>query len=229
MQITSAPVTIKPLKLRAIWSVEPSEQLMAIHGMSKTKWWQNSTDVTQEDVINLIVLYNSFVTHHGGDVKYYIKYKSKNFAAHKHYGDAFNLIRFMNKLEIKPREYFNVQFEYYKKEKKHPYCRPYPSLKNLFSPAALTRWKQWLIDTKKEKMPAADLTPAEIRSYEESYLKDMMKAWNFTSEKEFFKDIVLTRHFSLDFLHSRGTFMELVDDHFYERSYSVKDYRELFV
>lgn len=196
-------------------------------------WWTEVTDISEDDVLGLVLLYNSMVTQHClaevERVKHYIKYKSKNFKKHRHYGDAIKLYRFMSKLELKPREYLNVQFTYYKKEKKHPYCRPVPSLKNLSSPVSFKRWKQWLIDNRQEDMPSIVLTDIELQAYEEAYLLDMLKAWNIPSEIELFKDIVLARSLPIDFLEKRATFRELVEAEYYENTYNVKTYKELFV
>lgn len=195
----------------------------------KTNWWETVTDVTEKDVISLVVLYNSFITHHGGDVKHYIKYKHKNFLSHRHYGDTVKLYRLLTKLNLKSREYLTVQFEYYKKEKKHPYCRPFPSLKNLTSPAALTRWQQWLIDTKKQEMPSVTLSTEDFEQYEENYLKELISSWKLPDEVSLFKDIILARNFPLDFLQKRATFQGLIAARYYESTYSVNDYKELFI
>lgn len=192
-------------------------------------WWEDITDISESDVMNLIRLYNSFITQNGGDVKHYIKYNSKNFKGHRHYGDTIKLIRFMSKLDLKPREFLNVQFSYYKKEKKHPYCRPFPSLKNLYSPAALDRWKSWLLDTKKLELPSVSLSEQELEQYEEGYLRDMVKVYKLPDEISLLKDIVLARSLPLTFLESRSTFRELVASHFYETTYKVSNYKELFI
>jgi hypothetical protein len=192
-------------------------------------WWDDITDISDDDVIKLVLLYNSFITQNGGDVKHYIKYNSKNFKNHRHYGDTVKLYRFMSKMDLKPREYLNVQFTYYKKEKKHPYCRPFPSLKNLSSPVALERWKVWLLDTKKLELPSVSLSEEELNSYEENYLRDLITVWKLPDEVSLLKDIVLARNFPLTFLQERATFKALVEQHYYEQTYSVNNYKELFV
>lgn len=198
----------------------------------KENWWETVTDVTDEDVLNLVLMYNSFITLHckqeNERVKYYIKYKSKNFRKHRHYGDAIRLYRFLKYNDYKPREYFTVQFIYYKKEAKHPYSRPVPSMKNLITPAALGRWTDFLIKKGRQQPPSVTLSDAEKYSYEETYLSNLMKSWGFSSEKELFRDIVLARHFGLDFLKKRPTFMELISESYYETTYHVKEYAELF-
>jgi hypothetical protein len=199
----------------------------------KNNWWSDISDITEEDITQLVLLYNSMITqystNYNDNVKYYIKYKSKKFKESRHYGDALKLLRFIFKLNFKPREYLNVQFSYYKQQKKHPYCRPVPSLKNLSSPAALSRWKIWLVDTKKLEPPSVTLSEEELVQYEEGYLQDMIKAYKLPDETSLLKDIVLARSLPLTFLQTRATFLELVVNRYYENTYNVKDYKELFV
>ena len=200
--------------------------------MTKAVWWESVTDISDQDVIDLVLIYNSFITLHSTNssenVKYYIKYNNKNFNKHKHYGDCIKLYRFLNKLEIKPREYLVVQFNYYKQERKHPYARAFPSIKHLASPAALERWNSWLLATKKIQPSCTVLSKKEIEDYDEAYLKDLIKSWGLIDERALFQDIVLTRNFNLDFLQLRPIFQSLLHERFYENTYGVKDYKELF-
>lgn len=191
-------------------------------------WWENINDVTEEDVLNIVRLYNDFVRVHDTGYRYYIKV-TKNFSKHKNYGDAISLFRLILSLNTTPREYLSAQFMLYKAMKKHPYSRQLPTLKNLSSPAAVKRWNDYLLATGKKEMPSVKLTDEDIIKYNEFQLKKLMESWNISNEKDFFKDVILANQFPLEFLQRRATFRELVREQYYENTYSVKDYKEIFV
>ncbi len=190
-------------------------------------WWEGVNDVTEEDVFSIIRLYNDFVRVFEGGFKYHIKV-TKNFFKHKHYGDAIALFRLIEGLDTKPRIYLSAQFNLYRKMKKHPYSRPIPTLKNLSSPSAVKRWNKYLLDSGQKEMPCVKLSAEDILKYNEHQLKSLMSSWNITDEESFYKDIVLANQFSIDFLETRSIFQGLVAKHYYESTFNVENYRELF-
>ena len=78
-------------------------------------------------------------------------------------------------------------------------------------------------------MPSVKLTASDILNYNEHQLKNLMSSWNIPNEEAFLKDIILANQFPLEFLETRPTFKGLLTQHYYEDTFHVSNYRELFV
>lgn len=189
-------------------------------------WWHDVTDITEKDVIEILTLYNDMVMLYNGDYRTKI---SKSLKQTKLYGDCITLYRLLFKYKIKPRFYMNAHFDLYKKSKQKDkrFRRKFPTLASMATPAAIDKYKNYLVETGQVLPEAVSLSEEELIKYNREQLKEMMSKWHM-SEKDLFADPVLAAQFSLNFLEKQQAFKELINEHYYEQTFNVNNYKELF-
>jgi len=190
--------------------------------------WLDAAEITENDVMNLISFYNDCATVMGFPYKGIRPKGTKPLKDHPWYKDAFQLVRIINKMGAKPRDFIMAQFHYFKKVKlKRVNSRDIPTLHTMLEPSAVDKWRNYLQYIGKELPLAKKITKEEMKMFNIKRMRHLMDKYNIKDEEDFFKDPILISQLSKTFVESHESFNKLVSDQYYEKKFGMK-LEELF-
>ena len=172
-------------------------------------------DIPDSQLYLLLQLYNGAV----GKVSwnYVVKVSPKKpFKEYPWYKDLVNLYNIIQSNGLKAREYLALQVSSYRRATR--FSRVVPSIRMLTTPAALEVWSK-----SKERVSAKAPSIDALDRLSEKYMRDLMQMNNLDSTEDFFKDPLLIREVSRDFLRKQPEFNRLLLAGYYKEHFGMEN------
>jgi hypothetical protein len=176
------------------------------------KWWE-SAEISKQDVFLFRDLYNDLAKR---KTNLPITLK-KDFDKTEVYQDVLNLVRLIYSLKARPLEYLTVQFDEYVPPTKK--SRKFPTFRSLYSPAAVLRWKNYLLKKNPFNVDL-QITEKQIIDYNKA-LMNTLKRENKCDDDAILQDIFFVTQFNLDYLKQNFIFQDLIKSGYYQKAYNL--------
>jgi hypothetical protein len=176
-----------------------------------------SAEVSDDDLLLLASVYNDCLSKID-PFRYNLKF-TDGFRNKPWYNDLLSLLRVINKLGAKPREYIQAQLNEYKPALK--LSRRVPTIRMMASDEGIERYNSYLGKRGRGESTVV-IVKANMMEFADVALHKMMATYKIDTVQDIFKDPFLMRQLPLQYVKKHPAYVELCNSHYYEKEFGVE-------